>query len=55
MSTVTYINLIPQDGFDVGVLSGEIRLKSDVVSGVQYNLYLSSYDGGTNGLLSEYA
>ena len=54
MSTVTYITLIPQGEFDVGVLNGEIRLKSDVDSGVQYNLYLGSYDGGTSGLMSEY-
>ena len=53
MSTVTYINMIPQDQFDVGVLNGEIRLKSDVDSNGQYNLYLSSFDGGSDGLLSE--
>ena len=50
---MTYINLIPQDQFDVGVLNGEIRLKSDVDSNGQYNLYLSSFDGGSDGLLSE--
>ena len=53
MITVTYINLIPQDQFDVGVLNGEIRLKSDVVSNGQYYLYLCSFDGGSDGLLSE--
>ena len=54
VSTVTYINLIPQDQFDVGILNGEIRQKSGVDSNVQYNLYLSSFDGGSDGLLSEY-
>ena len=53
VSTVTYINLIPQDQFDVGVLNGEIQLKSGVDSNGQYNLYLSSFDGGSDGLLSE--
>ena len=53
VSTVTYINLIPQEQFDVGVLNGEIRVKCDIESGTQYNLYLSSFDGGSAGLLSE--